>query len=396
VVPVPHPDLAPARAALFLQFHEEILRRLREVPGWNVVGPAMVDPFLRSGIPEEQVARNLGAGHLVVLSTTSGVSARFIVTPVNVTTGATTGKAGGSGPFDARWPDELKSDAGRVADFIKKMLTSFTPAQRQAAISDAQAIVLNAALPPRMRVTALGKLPQTPDARTDAVVAAAVELATIAPEGRAGIWRAMYGVDNPYLIQPLIDSLTYDVADHVRRQAASSLRTFVTEPHVKAALEHAQASDPSEGVREAAQRALWTDMEVERRAIQKLVDETLPAQERLMATSVFEGRNVREVPLTGEAARAVFDIGESATDPDIRGWAWSRLGRSDVGDPAFTSVLLGDLANFPDDEVRSMAANALAQYIDDPAVRAALERAESDASFEIRYAARRALEVVPD
>jgi HEAT repeat protein len=68
----------------------------------------------------------------------------------------------------------------------------------------------------------------------------------------------------------------------------------------------------------------------------------------------------------------------------------------DVGDPAFTSVLLGDLANFPDDEVRSMAANALAQYIDDPAVRAALERAESDASFEVRYAARRALEVVPD
>jgi HEAT repeat protein len=41
--------------------------------------------------------------------------------------------------------------------------------------------------------------------------------------------------------------------------------------------------------------------------------------------------------------------------------------------------------------VRSMAANALAQYIDDPAVRAALGQAEYDSSFLVRYAARKAL-----
>src|SRR5690606_11629784 len=119
------------------------------------------------------------------------------------------------------------------------------------------------------------------------------------------IWRAVHGVDNPYLIEPLIDSLAYDSADHIRRQAAASLRTFVAEPRVKAALAQAQASDPSEIVREAAQRALLTDEEVDQRALQKLLDETLPAEERLIATSILEGRRAREVPLTQEAARAV-------------------------------------------------------------------------------------------
>jgi hypothetical protein len=42
---------------------------------------------------------------------------------------------------------------------------------------------------------------------------------------------------------------------------------------------------------------------------------------------------------------------------------------------------LDDLANYPDDEVRVMAANALASYVDDPAVRAAMEQAESERSF---------------
>jgi HEAT repeat protein len=391
IVLVLHPELDPRRAALLAQFHEEILRQLRVVPGLNVVQPEVVESFLQSGIPEEQIARNLGAGHLVVLSTTSGPSASLTVTPVDMMRGAATGKMGGSGPFDAKWPTELESDAAWVADFIKEGLTSFTPAQRQAAATDARAIVLNAALPVRERVTALGEVSRTPDARTDAVVAAAVELAAIAPEWRASIWRSMYGVENPYLVEPLIDSLTYDSADHIRRQAAASLHTFVAAPRAKAALAQAQANDPSEIVREAARRALSTDEEVDQQALQKLLDVTLPDRERLMATSLLEGPSARSVQLTEEGARAVFDIGLNATDPGIRGSAWSRLGRSKVDDPSFTSVLLDDLANHPTDEVRSMAAYALAQYIDDPAVREALDQAENDASFVVRYAARKAL-----
>jgi HEAT repeat protein len=386
-----HPELEPRRAALLAQFRDEILRLLRVVPGLNVVQAEVVESFLQSGIPEEQIARNLGAGHLVLLSTTSGPSASLTGTAVDMLRGAVTGNMGGSGPFDAKWPARLESDAAAFADFIKEGLTSLTPAQRQAAVTDARAIVLNAALPVRERVTALGELPRTPDALTNAVVAAAVELAAMAPEWRGSVWRSMYGVDNPYLIEPLIDSLTYDSADHIRRQAAASLHTFVAEPRAMAALVQALASDPSEIVRQAAQRALLTDEEVDQQALQKLLDETLPDRERLMAMSLLEGHNARSVQLTKEAARAVFDIGVNATDPGIRGSAWSKLGRSNVDEPSFTSVLLDDLANYPNDEVRTMAANALAQYIDDPAVRAALSQAENDTSFLVRYAARKAL-----
>ena len=181
IVPVPNPDLVPGRVAQFARFHEEILRRLQAVPGLNVARPELVDPFLGSGIPEEQVARDLGAGHLVVLSTMSEPSAWLTVTAVDMATGAATGSTALQPPFDSRWPAELASDAASVADFIKEGLTRYTPAQRQAAIADARAVVLNAALPAAERVEALGKLPQTPEARTDAVVAAAVELAALAP-----------------------------------------------------------------------------------------------------------------------------------------------------------------------------------------------------------------------
>jgi hypothetical protein len=115
-----------------------------------------------------------------------------------------------------------------------------------------------------------------------------------------------------------------------------------------------------------------------------------------MATLMVDGGYARSVPLTRAAARAVFDIGVTATDPDIRGSAWSTLGRNDVDDPSFAGVLLHDLASYPDDEVRVMAAYALAHYIDDPVVRAALERAESDSSFDVRYAARKSLGTIPD
>jgi hypothetical protein len=219
------------------------------------------------------------------LSTMSEPSAWLTITPVDMATGAATGSMGLEPPFDSRWPAELASDAASVADFIKGGLTQYTPAQRQAAIADARAIVLNAALPATERVEALGKLPQTPETRDDAVVAAAVELATLAPGLRVSIWRAMYGVENPYLIEPLLNALVYDTADHRRRAAASALGTFIAESRVKAALEQAQASDPSQAVREAAQQALLSEEELDQLALQELLDERLSAQERLAAMS---------------------------------------------------------------------------------------------------------------
>jgi HEAT repeats len=177
--------------------------------------------------------------------------------------------------------------------------------------------------------------------------------------------------------------------------AAGALSAFAAEPRVKAALEHARASDASDAVRETAQRALLTDEERDELALRTVLDETLPPRERLKALSVpeFTGRSIRRLPLTAEAARAVLEIGLRSTDAGIRGWAWSALRH--VYEPSFADALLDDLANHPSDSVRSQAAGALEQYADDLAVRAALERAESDPSFDVRRAARRALGKVP-
>lgn len=391
VVPALDQELNQQNTALFNQFFEELIRQLQPAPGLNVMGPELVDPFLAAGTREEEIARGLGAAHLVVISTTPEPSVRLNITQVDAATGAHNGSMSFARPLSATWPAELPSDVASVVQFIKDGLNTPEPVERSAAIADARAIVLNVSLPPATRVEALGRLPQSPDARSDEIVVAAVELATIAPELHANIWRTMYGVDNPYLIEPLLNSLAYDAAEHRRRAAAAALTTFVNEPRVKAALEHAQANDVSETVREAALNALLTDEERDQRALQALFDETLTELERLQATSIHAGRNIRDVPLTDEAAQAVFNIGATATDPDIRSWAWARLGRDGVDDPSFKDVLLDDLANNSNEEVRSMAANALKQYIDDPSVHAALTQAENDPSFTVRRAAGRAL-----
>lgn len=395
VVPTVDQELSQQDAALFNQFFEELLQELQPAPGLNVMGPELVDPFLNAGTREEEIARGLGAAHLVVISTTSEQFARLTVTQVDAATGAHNGSMSFARPISARWPAELPSDVASVVQFIKDGLNTPEPVDRLAAIADAREIVLNASLPPTTRVEALEKLPQIPDVRSDDIVVAAVELATIAPELRASIWRAMYGVENTYLIEPLLNSLAYDATEHGRRAAASALITFVNEPRVKVALEHAQVNDESETVREAALNALSTDEERDQVALEKLLDGTLPATERLGATMIPEGRRVREVSLTAEAAQAVFDIGENSTDPDIRSMAWAKLSRGHIDNPNFKQVLLDDIAHYPDEQVRSFAANALKHYIDDPAVRAALTHAENDPSFAVRRAAGRALGKIP-
>jgi HEAT repeat protein len=168
----------------------------------------------------------------------------------------------------------------------------------------------------------------------------------------------------------------------------------VTNPSVEAALEQARANDASEAVREAAQFALSTADERDQLALQVLLNEELSARERLGATMLYEVRRAREVTLTTEAAQAVFNIGTDSDDPDLRAMAWGKLGRSGIGNPEFIPVLLSDLANHPNLEVRTMAVFALKHYANESEVRAALEQAENDRSFKVREAARTALEQV--
>ena len=123
-------------------------------------------------------------------------------------------------------------------------------------------------------------------------------------------------------------------------------------------------------------------------AKQGLLDETLTPAERLRPFHAsIDGR---DMPIVDEeAARVIFAIGASSTEPGLRATAWHLL--DNVDDPDFKSVLLEDLARHPAENVRGGAASALSGYADDPAVRAALEQATSDSSGIVRRWARSAL-----
>jgi HEAT repeat protein len=288
---------------------------------------------------------------------------------------------------------EMRSDVQHTAAFIEQ-LTTRTTVDLSTRIADARAVVLNAALSDGERVDALRRLPlHSPGAYDDAIVAAAVEIATTSGSAnrRAYVWRVMHGVGHQYLVEPLLQSLAYDANDHVRREAAMTLGDFRDEPRVRAALTQVQARDASEAVREAARLALLSAQERNDLALNTLLDETLPARERLYALTISDGRRIRHVPLTAEAARAVFEIATSSKDAEIRSSAWMRLYSSRTANPAFAGALLDDVANHPSPTVRRAAARTLELYRDDPDVQAALEQAQSDPSAEVRRAARLAL-----
>lgn len=394
VFPAPGDELSPRGAELFAQFHQELLRQLQEAPGLNVIPSDVVQPFLKSGMPEEEVARGLGAAHLFVLATSQLQDSResLNITTVNAATGTVDGSMSFFSLQRNKWPENLEADVADVVEFIEEERTAYSPNEISAAIKDARATILNSSLRPVERVEALGKFPHTAEARDDAIVTAAVELASIAPEQRGMIWRAMYGVEDPYLVEPMLHSLTYDASQYSRRFAAASLGTFVFDPDVRATLVKAQATDPSEMVRKSAKAALVTAEDRNALVLKVLVDESLPALERLSALMVHEGRNVRQVPLSDEAARVVFSIGQTSTSSEVRGRAWSRLGQHDDRVSDFKHVFLEDLANHPSELVRRMAAFALRPYTNDLDVRTALEDAEGDPSFEVRSAARSTLQ----
>jgi HEAT repeat protein len=211
---------------------------------------------------------------------------------------------------------------------------------------------------------------------------------------------------DPRLVQPLLRSLADDPDASVRMQAAYTLANYLDEPGVLAALRRAAAEDPDskpavicciDTVREAAERASIADHEFNDWVRTKLLNESLPARSRLYALSngSMDGRFVQSLAEIGDdAANVVFRIGRQEQEPGVRALAWSALGRA-APDKSFVPVLLGDLNNFPDEYVRAAAAEVLTKHIDDPDVRAALERALDDPSMAVRRIAARVVRADP-
>lgn len=391
VLPSPNVNADPRFAAVLQQFCEELVSRLGTIDGLTVVSPERVQPFIGSRLPEEEIARQLGAGTVLVVRVSTDT--RPVTVGALLVDGATGDSHGGTTGVlrEPITPADVRDHVQNTVELIR-VSRAQSHTDLETYLAETRATILNVALSDTVRAEALQRLALRPlEAHDDAIVAAAIELATANAGVRAYVWGAMRGVGHAYLVEPLLQSLAFDTDPYVRRMAAGTLGDFRDQLRVQTALKQAQANDESEAVREAAKLALLSDQERDELALATLLDETVPADERLTAVHVMHGWTAHQVPLTAEASRAVFDIGRESNDAEIRAIAWSTLARQRIHDPAFAGTLLHDLARHGSESVREEAARALEPYLDDPAVRAALEQAENDPSAEVRRAARRVL-----
>lgn len=139
----------------------------------------------------------------------------------------------------------------------------------QATISALQAIALDPQSPTRDRVIAAGELfnidlrSGTKGLRTPEIVDALIDLLELEPDAevrRMICFNTLGATESAHEVV-LMRVLQQDESEAVRAQAADALQEGLDDPHVRAALELASESDPSELVRATAAEMLarWDD-----------------------------------------------------------------------------------------------------------------------------------------
>lgn len=218
--------------------------------------------------------------------------------------------------------------------------------------------------------------------RRAAVAGAAIVLGAPEPEIRSQTWQAMEGVEDAYLVGPLVDSLLLDPSDAVRVEAAKLLaREYSDDPRTQSAMQHALANDRSPLVRSHAR---WEGLDPEgRRAylVATLGNRDLPDQQRmeLVAADVNDIRNY----LDRRAVSALMEISSRATPA-----AEIANGDATTGSVAaaqVTPMLIELLKDSTVDEwVRRSIAMALSRHLADPEVLATFQELAGTTSFGLR------------
>jgi HEAT repeat protein len=366
------------------------------------------EPFperMRLSERDQKLARSHGAGSVLVVTTEMGCD--YVL--FNSQTRERVQGAGGGG---------VDPKGGREIDFGKgmaHMARSYLPGESKTEVAGARATLLDAARSDRDRARALGMLvegrragPASPEelrAILDKdVVAAAIQLGTRSSDAevRSAAWRMLSGVDDPAIVQALLQVIANDQDRSVRYQAINAARKFLDVPGVRETLLRAAEQDTDSQpavfccmstVRDHAERAAVPDSEFLAWARRKLLDETLPGRSRLITLigGSSDGRFVGRLDRIGsDAAGVVFEIGQRDPDPRVRAMAWDALYFGQA-DREFLSrdvvpLLLGDLRNSTNERVRAGAARILAGFKDNAEVSAALQRARTDSSIIVRRA----------
>ncbi len=395
VLPLENRTTTPEFSGLSDDVNEQILFQLGMISGLNVISGVSVVPYTESNAPAEEIARLFGAGNILVGSISeTDVELILKVTLIDGHTGST--KFGmGSQSFRQRRTFDLSKIADRIAIGVAGAFTSersVYPGRQQWTLN-AQAKFLDTSLSDSERVQALGWLRYADDnARSGAVAAAAVEMAMKSDHARQ-IWEYLKGVGDPYLIQPLLESLAYDSSPDVRREAAKTLEDFIDEPGVREALEYAIAHDESQVVRDRAHFTLASEQERQAIITGIVLNTSLTDRERMAPLWEQRFANGDKLVLSDEAITALVDMAVSSDDPQTRGSVWYHL--RGIDHPDLVRPLLNQLANDPNESVRVSAASLLGEYLDYSGVRSALEETTiNETSRSVRRAARSSLGLI--
>jgi len=232
----------------------------------------------------------------------------------------------------------------------------------------------------------------------DGAMALAAE--TQDPELQVSIWRMLRGTSDERLIQPLSDAMLYHTDERVRLEAATTLEEYADNSVARAMLEVAGLSDTAASVRTYARWAALDDASRRQHVISTLLNEQLTDDERLAvleseAYTTGSGRDIGlDAAIDGSVTAALTGLIQRIDAVNGRRTLLGRLGALDA--PSLAPVVVERLAYDADEIVRSTAAAVLGRYVEEPGVRAALERAAaSDSSGGVRQAAARALGMVP-
>lgn len=303
-------------------------------------------------------------------------------------------------------PDDPRTrscDAATTAAFLVRMLREKIFPPDPSVIRPLQARLQDFSLPPDERFRAfvdLFKL-QANTGGNDLlgdpqVVRAAIELSqlTDAPH-RAQLWRALRGIGNADLIDPMLASLQQDPRD-ARIAAVETLALdFSGDPGVRSALQSAAVSDPDSLVRGLALRGLNGEGAWQAHVMSSLKQATLPPSQRVEAllhmlyppdriAGISDGspasywQTLRD--LDDAAVEALAEVFPKAEQ--LRKWPANNLVGNFAGthnqNPAVRKMLLTVLESDTHALNRSVAGEALAQsHVSDPQVRQALTRAAS-------------------
>lgn len=370
---------------------------------------------------------------LTLVLAEASASAQVVDFEITLTAGLRNGQlfahldAGKSGPNNPAVPfriglgqdctlscSDAASTGASVGRKLAELMTAPAAAQRNAFLKELQ----DGSLTPEQRLEALRSLDQrglsvirTGGLRTDpsgdslrdpAIMRAVIDLASVTtnPEHRAEIWKKMRSIKSPALIEPLSKAAQLDPDITVRTEALTTLvADYARDPRSRAALELIARTDSHSLLRAMARRGLLGEADWKSHVLSSLKDTTLPDEQRLEAF-LFHARNSEESDkpvadlLDDDTIKALTEVLPKAgsTGTDQYGVTFLLVQLAPIKHPAVTRMLLTGIELRDPRFDRSQFTEMLTNRLEEPGVRAALERiAKSDPDERSRKIAAEAL-----